>query len=197
MKKWVLFIISLTVFIFISLCVYFNLTSSFDLTIYNFIISFKNEFLTNFFKFITLFGGEYIILLITFSFLFIKNKKFFLSLFIDMILIVLFNYFLKLIFLSERPIDLMIINETGYSYPSGHSMVAVSFYGFILFLIWKMNIKKVYKYLFSFVIVLLMILIGISRIYLGVHFPSDVIGGYSISLCYLIVYISLIRKRIL
>ena len=197
MKKWVLFIISLTVFIFISLCVYFNLTSSFDLTIYNFIISFKNEFLTNFFKFITLFGGEYIILLITFSFLFIKNKKFFLSLFIDMILIVLFNYFLKLIFLRERPIDLMIINETGYSYPSGHSMVAVSFYGFILFLIWKMNIKKVYKYLFSFVIVLLMILIGISRIYLGVHFPSDVIGGYSISLCYLIVYISLIRKRIL
>lgn len=197
MKKWVLFIISLTVFIFISLCVYFNLTSSFDLTIYNFIISFKNEFLTNFFKFITLFGGEYIILLITFSFLFIKNKKFFLSLFIDMILIVLFNYFLKLIFLRERPIDLMIINETGYSYPSGHSMVAVSFYGFILFLIWKMNIKKVYKYLFSFVIVLLIILIGISRIYLGVHFPSDVIGGYSISLCYLIVYISLIRKRIL
>lgn len=197
MRKWVLFIISLTVFIFISLCVYFNLTSSFDLTIYNFIISFKNEFLTNFFKFITLFGGEYIILLITFSFLFIKNKKFFLSLFIDMILIVLFNYFLKLIFLRERPIDLMIINETGYSYPSGHSMVAVSFYGFILFLIWKMNIKKVYKYLFSFVIVLLIILIGISRIYLGVHFPSDVIGGYSISLCYLIVYISLIRKRIL
>ena len=197
MKKWVLFIISLTIFIFISLCVYFNLTSSFDLTIYNFIISFKNEFLTNFLKVITLFGGEYIILLITFSFLFIKNKKFFLSLFIDMILIVLFNYFLKLIFLRERPIDLMIINETGYSYPSGHSMVAVSFYGFILFLIWKMNIKKVYKYLFSFVIVLLMILIGISRIYLGVHFPSDVIGGYSISLCYLIVYISLIRKRIL
>ena len=197
MRKWVLFIISLTVFIFISLCVYFNLTSSFDLTIYNFIISFKNEFLTNFFKFITLFGGEYIILLITFSFLFIKNKKFFLSLFIDMILIVLFNYFLKLIFLRERPIDLMIINETGYSYPSGHSMVAVSFYGFILFLIWKMNIKKIYKYLLSFVIVLLIILIGISRIYLGVHFPSDVIGGYSISLCYLIVYISLIRKRIL
>ena len=196
MKKWVLFIISLTIFIFISLCVYFNLTSSFDLTIYNFIISFKNDFLTNFLKVITLFGGEYIILLITFSFLFIKNKKFFLSLFIDMILIVLFNYFLKFFFLRERPIDLMIINETGYSYPSGHSMVAVSFYGFILFLIWKMNIKKVYKYLFSFVIVLLMILIGISRIYLGVHFPSDVIGGYSISLCYLIVYISLIRKRL-
>ena len=196
MKKWVLFIISLTIFIFISLCVYFNLTSSFDLIIYNFIISFKNDFLTNFLKVITLFGGEYIILLITFSFLFIKNKKFFLSLFIDMILIVLFNYFLKFFFLRERPIDLMIINETGYSYPSGHSMVAVSFYGFILFLIWKMNIKKVYKYLFSFVIVLLMILIGISRIYLGVHFPSDVIGGYSISLCYLIVYISLIRKRL-
>ena len=89
----------------------------------------------------------------------------------------------------------MIINETGYSFPSGHSMIAVSFYGFIIFLIWRMNIKKIYKFLFSLFTGFLIFLIGISRIYLGVHFPSDVIGGYSISLCFLIVYISLIRKR--
>ena len=197
MKKWIIFIISLIVFIVVSFLVQFNLTDNFDLTIYNFIISFKNDFLTNFLKIVTLFGGEYVILLITFSLFFLKNKKFFLSLFVDMILIVFFNYFLKLIFLRERPVDLMIINETGYSYPSGHSMIAAGFYGFIIFLIWKMNIKKIYKYLLSFLIVLLIILIGISRIYLGVHFPSDVIGGFSISLCYLIVYISLIRKRFL
>lgn len=195
MKKWVLFGISLIIFIVVSFLVQFNLTDSFDLSIYNFIISFKNDFLTSFFKIVTLFGGEYVILLITFSFFFLKNKKFFLSLFVDMILIVFFNYFLKLVFLRERPVDLMIINETGYSFPSGHSMIAVSFYGFIIFLIWRMNIKKIYKFLFSLFTGFLIFLIGISRIYLGVHFPSDVIGGYSISLCFLIVYISLIRKR--
>ena len=188
MKKWIIFTISLFVFLVVSLCVY--------LLFYNTIIYFKNDNLTNFFKIITLFGGEYVILLITFSFLFIKNKKYFISLFVDMLLIILFNYFLKLFFLRERPINLMIINETGYSYPSGHSMIAVSFYGFILFLIWKMNIKKSYKYIFTILIIILIFLIGISRIYLGVHFPSDVIGGYSISLCYLIIYISIIRKRI-
>lgn len=195
MKKWVLFGICLIIFIVVSFLVQFNLTDSFDLSIYNFIISFKNDFLTSFFKIVTLFGGEYVILLITFSFFFLKNKKFFLSLFVDMILIVFFNYFLKLVFLRERPVDLMIINETGYSFPSGHSMIAVSFYGFIIFLIWRMNIKKIYKFLFSLFTGFLIFLIGISRIYLGVHFPSDVIGGYSISLCFLIVYISLIRKR--
>lgn len=195
MKKWVLFGISLIIFIVVSFLVQFNLTDSFDLSIYNFIISFKNDFLTSFLKIVTLFGGEYVILLITFSFFFLKNKKFFLSLFVDMILIVFFNYFLKLVFLRERPVDLMIINETGYSFPSGHSMIAVSFYGFIIFLIWRMNIKKIYKFLFSLFTGFLIFLIGISRIYLGVHFPSDVIGGYSISLCFLIVYISLIRKR--
>lgn len=195
MKKLILFYTSLIIFIIISFLVQFNLTDNFDLTIYNFIIGFKNDYLTNFLKVITIFGGEYIILTITFLFFFLKNKKFFLSLFIDMILIVLFNYLLKLFFLRERPVELMIINETGYSYPSGHSMIAVSFYGFIVYLIWNMNIKKIYKYLLSFLIVLLIILIGISRIYLGVHFPSDVIGGYSISLCFLIGYISIIRKR--
>ena len=197
MKKWILFYISLIVFIIVSILVQFNMTDNLDLTIYNFIIGFKNDYLTNFLKIITLFGGEYIILIITFSFFFLKNKKFFLSIFIDMILIVLFNYFLKLFFLRERPVELMIINETGYSYPSGHSMIAVSFYGFIVYLIWNMNIKKIYKYCLSFLIVLLIFLIGVSRIYLGVHFPSDVIGGYSISLYFLISYISLIRKRYL
>lgn len=197
LKKWFLFSFCLIVFVFISILVYFDKTGAFDLCIYNFIIGFKNNFVTNFFRVITLFGGVYIITLITFSFLLFKNKKYFLTLFIDMISVVLINYFLKLIFLRDRPFDLMIIDEVGYSYPSGHSMIAVSFYGFILFLIWNMNIKKTYKYLFSFIIILFIALIGISRIYLGVHFPSDVIGGFSISMCFLILYISLVRKRFL
>ena len=185
MKKWFLFTVSLIVFIIVSIHVYFGKTSTFDLFLYNIIINLKNDYVTNFFKTI-----------ITFSFLLYKNKKFFLFLFIDMISIVLLNYILKLTFLRERPFDLMIINEKGYSYPSGHSMVAVSFYGFIIYLIWKMKIKKTYKYILTFIIASLIILIGISRIYLGVHFPSDIIGGYSISLCFLITYIALTEKRI-
>lgn len=196
MKKWIIFVISFIIFIVVSLCVYFNKTDSFDVFFYNFIISFKNDYFTYFFKFITLFGGKYIIFLITFSFLLFKNKKYFLALFINMILIAIINYFLKIIFLRDRPLDLMLIYESGYSYPSGHSMIAVFFYGFIIFLLWNLKIEKTYKYLLSFLLILLIILIGISRIYLGVHFPSDVIGGYSISICLLIVYISIVRSII-
>lgn len=197
MKKWIIFTICLFIFIVVSIYVSFGRTNSFDLFFYNLIINLKNDFFTNFFKFITLFGGEYIIFLITFSFLFFKNKKYFLALFINMISIVLLNNFLKLIFLRERPIDLMIVNETGYSYPSGHTMIAASFYGFIIFLIWNMNMDRKYKYLLSFLLVFLISFIGISRIYLGVHFPSDVIGGYSISICFLIVYIFLVKERVI
>lgn len=173
-----------------------NVITKFDALIYSYIISFKNIHITNFFKIITLFGGEYIILFITFSLMFIKNKKYFLSVLFNMLSIVSLNYMLKIFFLRQRPLDLMIINETGYSYPSGHSMIAVGFYGFILYLIWKSNIKKSFKTILCVLISLLIILIGISRIYLGVHFPSDVIGGYSIAVFYLIIYTSIIRKKI-
>ncbi|MBR3362547.1 MAG: phosphatase PAP2 family protein, partial [Bacilli bacterium] len=74
---------------------------------------------------------------------------------------------------------------------------AASFYGFIIFLIWNMNMDRKYRYLLSFLLVFLIGFIGISRIYLGVHFPSDVIGGYSISICFLIIYISLVKERVI
>lgn len=197
MRKWILFTISFTLFIVISLYVSIGMTNDFDLCVYNFIISFRNDYLTNFLKFITFFGGEYAIVLIAFAFLFVKNKKIFTLVFFDMILIVLLNYYLKIIFMRDRPFSLMIIDETGYSYPSGHSMIAVGFYGFILYLMWHMNISKSIKYMFSILMGLLIVLIGVSRIYLGVHFPSDVLGGYSVSLCFLVLYISLIKERFL
>lgn len=100
---------------------------------------------------------------------------------------------LKLFFIRERPFDSIII-ETGYSYPSGHSFVSLAFYGFLIFLILQSNISKNKKYLFSFLLIFLILFIGVSRIYLGVHFPSDVLGGFLAGAIYLIIYIEIIRK---
>lgn len=73
-------------------------------------------------------------------------------------------------------------------------MISMAFYGYIIYLIYK-YVKN--KYIKWFSIVLLSILIcsiGISRIYLGVHYTSDVLGGFLISVSYLVIYISAVNK---
>ena len=73
-------------------------------------------------------------------------------------------------------------------------MVSLAFYGFAIYLI-NMKMKaSIMKKLIMGLLVLFIILVGFSRIYLGVHHFSDIIGGYIISLAYLILYIKLDRK---
>ena len=110
-----------------------------------------------------------------------------------MIIATIINTLLKLFFVRERPFDSLII-ETGYSYPSGHSFVSLAFYGFLIYLIIKSNFSKNIKYLWSGILIILIALIGISRIYLGVHFPSDVLGGFIAATIYLLIYIEIIKK---
>ncbi|OJF93542.1 phosphatase PAP2 family protein [Alkalibacterium sp. 20] len=96
------------------------------------------------------------------------------------------NQLVKFIFQRERPTSVEhLITQGGYSFPSGHAMGAVIVYGALLFLIirtyssWKIILPA------TLVIIPLIALMGISRIYLGVHYPSDVIGGYSLGLAIL------------
>lgn len=167
-------------------------TLGFDSFIYN-LVYFKSDFLTVFYKFITEFASIFIILLISLIFLFVF-KKYGVFLIINAFNILILNTVLKLIFMRDRPFDLMIISEDGYSFPSGHAMAALGFYGFIIYIIYHLNLSKRIKYLFIILLGILIFLIGLSRIYLGVHYASDVIAGYMASLSYLIIYITIVKK---
>lgn len=104
---------------------------------------------------------------------------------------------LKFILQRPRPIEFKIINETGYSFPSGHSMISMAFYGYIIYLIYN-NIKNKYlKTALISILSLLIVMIGISRIYLGVHYTSDVCAGFLVSISYLIIYINFANKIIM
>lgn len=127
-------------------------------------------------------------------FIIIKNKKTSILFFINLVLSALTNFILKQIIQRPRPIEHRIIDEKGYSLPSGHSMVSMAFYGFLIFFIYK-NIKN--KYIKIALITLLSILIisiGISRIYLGVHYTSDVLAGFLVAISYLIIFIHAINN---
>lgn len=193
--KLVICILALLVFSIIAYLVLNDKTKLFDQFIYECITFRSNDFFTGFYKFITFFASTTMVILISLMFLLIfKNKKYGLFCFENAINIVILNIILKLIFMRDRPYDLMLIDEVGYSFPSGHAMAALGFYGFIIYLIWQFNLDKKVKIIYTSLLCVLIILIGVSRIYLGVHYPSDVLAGYMISIFYLILFITYIKK---
>ncbi len=166
---------------------------------YNFISKYLiHNSLTPIVKGITFFGGIIWLLILTIILvIFIKNKKIKILICSNLVIITLLNQVLKFILERPRPTEYRIINETGYSFPSGHSMVSMAFYGFLIYLIYK-YVKNKYLKIFSICgMSLLIVMIGISRIYLGVHYTSDVIGGFLISISYLIVFIKFSNKYVL
>ena len=149
-----------------------------------------SDFVTPIAKNITHLGGA--IFLITLSLILLlikKKKKIGILIWLNLGISVLLNQALKFIIQRPRPTEFRIINESGYSFPSGHSMVSAAFYGFLIYLIYK-NVKNKYlKWSLITLLSLVILTIGISRIYLGVHYTSDVIAGFLISVSYLIIFI--------
>lgn len=149
---------------------------------------------TDIFKIITTFGDWAImILIIVLILIFVKDKRYSIYIAINLGLSAGINTILKHIFQRERPLD-MLVNETTYSYPSGHSFVSMAFYGLLIYLITKSSINNKLKYILNSLIVVLLVLIGTSRIYLGVHFPSDVLGGFLAGAIYLIIIIEIMIR---
>ena len=141
-------------------------------------------------KFIIIFAA-----ILTLLFLFKWNKPKVAKLIpCSLIMITSLNVLLKVIFQRERPIGYRLIEMTGYSFPSGHAMVSMAFYGLLIYIIYHYVKNKKLRNILIIINVLLIALIGISRVYLGVHYLSDVLTGYSISVIYLLLLIKLLKK---
>lgn len=154
-----------------------------------------SDFATPIAKFITNFGGAiFLITLTVILFILIKNKKIGLSIFSNLVIITVLNQLLKRILQRPRPTEFRIIEETGYSFPSGHSMVSMAFYGYLIYLIYKYVKNKYVKWILILLLSILICSIGVSRIYLGVHYTSDVLGGFLVSISYLVLFISTVNK---
>lgn len=157
-----------------------------------FVASIRCDELDFFMKFITSFGNTTTIFILLFVVVFllikmIKNKKLAFFFFGSLVLNVLINQLIKALVRRERPIN-SLIYVGGFSFPSGHSMVSMAFYGMLIYIFYKLMKNNKFKWLVMSLCGLLIILIGFSRIYLGVHYLSDVLVGFSVSLLYLDVF---------
>tara|TARA_R110000744_G_scaffold45528_7_gene101046 strand:+ start:1069 stop:1806 length:738 start_codon:yes stop_codon:yes gene_type:complete len=160
-----------------------DLLATYDTTITDYVISYRSPNLTSYFKFMTNVGDVYgyLIVLVIFlllSLLVFKRWKYVVQATLVLALATVSNMMLKRFIDRARPgIEHLVSVET-LSYPSGHAMSAMAFYGFLIFLVTKFKIHKIIKYALIAILILLILSIGISRIYLGVHFPSDIAGGF-------------------
>lgn len=101
----------------------------------------------------------------------------------------LLTLLLKNLYERERPSINPEIDAIGFSFPSGHSMGSVIFYGFVMYLVLRSSRSELFKGLAISMMGVLVVLIGISRIYLGAHFPSDVLAGFIAGAIWLILSI--------
>lgn len=160
------------------------------------VLNSRNKFLTSVLTLTTFLASpNFLVIASIVIFLLLKGKKEKFYFVFNICFITLLNQLLKNLILRPRPSVEQLVTQGGYSFPSGHSMASVAFYGYLVYLLWKTNWKKAYKYIGTVFLIILIVLICFSRIYLGVHYASDVIAGICLSLIHLIVYLGIIKKK--
>lgn len=174
-----------------------GLVVNFDNLISSWVYTFRTPFLTDVMKFITSLASINIIFplfcLLVILFIIVKRKRYIIPLFLTVLGNSIFVEVVKMIFARARPlISNTLVFESTYSYPSGHSLIAITIVGLIviyLFIELKSNLLKMISLILGIIVILL---VGFSRIYLGAHWPSDVLGSFLIGttwLCFILLCI--------
>ncbi|NNE33410.1 MAG: phosphatase PAP2 family protein [Winogradskyella sp.] len=182
-----------------------ELLADVDVAVSEKIWSYKSNWVTNYMIAVTEIGDVwgYVIVfssVIAIFLLAFKSWKHILQLSLVLVLALSSNVLLKQIINRARPAGEHLVTVKTLSYPSGHAMLSIAFYGFLIYLIYQFKIHRVLKSILIALLIILILSIGISRIYLGVHYPSDVLGGYLAGFvwmifCILIFNLSKIFRR--
>ena len=197
-RKWIILGLSM-IFLTLTILVKLNLLLSFDNFFYNIVVFNINDVMINIYKVITFLGSTaFIIAMCVFFlilFIILKKKNYGFIVAGVVIISTLVNNLIKIIIARERPLVTSFVTEHSYSFPSGHTMAATTLYGILLYFVLKSNMNKKLKVILSIVLGLLPVLVALSRVYLGAHFMSDVIGAIIASTILLLVETYFIDKK--
>ena len=195
-KRKIIGIVLLIGFILITLLLLTNNLETYDSFVYNIVTKIRCRFFDFLFIFFSYLGNSIPVTIITILLLIILDQRDRILLGSCMIISLITNQSLKYIIRRPRPpIEERLIKQSGYSYPSGHSMMAMCLYGVLIYLVYTKVKNKKLKILLISIFTVLILLIGFSRIYVRVHYPSDVLAGYLLTLLILIIVITLITNH--
>ncbi|MDE6284186.1 MAG: phosphatase PAP2 family protein [Bacilli bacterium] len=195
-KKLCIGLVCILLFFLISLIVVVinGVIDPVDAAVYNVCATWINDTNTTIFKIITFFGSTiFIVLFVLFCWLFWKKGRRGNDILCFLVISTVINNLIKIIIQRPRPEILQLVTENSYSFPSGHTMAVTSLVGILLYFWWsseKATIVK--KVLVTLPLLVLIFLVMTSRVYLGVHYFSDTIGGFITSLALLLVYTTFI-----
>lgn len=181
--SFLIFIVGINLFVELTEELSGEALERYDEQIANYFASIRTPALTSAVIFITDLGDlyAYIVAMILVTILFfykLRSWKFILQLLGVLVLSAISNIALKKVFDRARPSEEHLVVIKTLSYPSGHAMSAMAFYGFLIYLIYQIKMAKWLRIVLTIFFTFLILAIGLSRIYLGVHFPSDVAGGF-------------------
>jgi undecaprenyl-diphosphatase len=194
-----LFICALIIFTVIAYGVFKLQYQQFDFIVFDKVSRLVTPGMTGFIRVITFFGNHMFLipanLALVIYFLFIRKHRWY-SIKVPVVAIggVILMALLKEIFNRPRPLIPLLAPVKGLSFPSGHAMMSVSFYGLLIFLVWENITNRTLKWVLTIFLLLFILLIGFSRIYLRLHYFSDVIAGFAAGIIWLTLSIWTVRR---
>jgi undecaprenyl-diphosphatase len=194
-----IFLLALFVFGLIAQEMVIENENQLDRDIFAKLASITNPSMTRVMVFITFFGSSYFLmpayLLLIFYFLaFKKDRKLSLDVAAIGITSTVILFSLKAVFHRHRPLDPLVKNVLGFSFPSGHSFSSFTFFGLLIYILWNHELNPVLRWVLTIIFFLFACAIAFSRVYLHVHFASDVIAGFCLCFVWLSVSLWLLKK---
>ena len=187
----------LIIFLIITYVVSKGQVLAFDTVIREWFYSIRTPWLTEIVKAITFMGNTKTIVALCILFIIIPKitKKYGIPIAVTAIVGSAINKIIKHTMLRPRPdVSLHLIEQGGWSFPSGHSISGLLMYGLLAWLILRYARNQKFRIIAAVLLTLLWVGVGLSRIYLGVHYPTDVLGGWLLGMVILMITIAVIEK---
>ena len=196
---WILFFGCIIIFALTAYRIFLLKKDGIDTTVFNFLSSHVSNRHTEIMEAITFLGNHNFLipanLVLIIYFLVIRKHRWY-SIKIPVVAIggVTMMALLKFVFSRPRPLIPLLEPARGFSFPSGHAMMSFSFYGVLIFMVYE-NVRNPYlKWGLIIALLLLIFLIGVSRVYLRVHYASDVIAGFAAGFIWVVLSLSIVSR---
>lgn len=196
---FIAFFTSLALLIMVIREIFYEKEDTIDQEVFNYLTPYVSDRHTAFMQFFTFFGSHNFLitawLVVIALYFFIRKNKWHV---IKMTTIALCNLLLmlglKLLFNRPRPLIPLLKEVPGLSFPSGHAFMSFTFYGTLIYIVYRHVANKWLKWILIFILAGIIFLVGLSRVYLRVHYASDVVAGFCFGMMSLVILLWLLRQ---